>query len=306
MKHGRRLRAIEGGLTAKQAIIMWMEEAHQFSYPLAYARWLSQQPRHAYPLNRMANQMAAAVREGRSGQPRRAAEGTLKSALRDLCFLFFLEQAAVSHAHHELEKLELRLALVKAQFDSFLQQQAHHRHLLIASLETLVPDDPGEPRVRALAQVRESAESLRDAAADWASAEQEARREVASLRGVSKLIAERYFDSHSVLYPAQEEAPDAADQFLAELRALYQESVGGTPVTEEELIHRVFEPRSDCEDSQHWLETAQALEPEVEKGVANRVKLLVVLAQAEALHEVREGDREYRLLMEHRDLVLAG
>lgn len=40
-------------LTPREAVIMWMREAHQFDSLLAYGFWLIEQPDDVYPLIRM-------------------------------------------------------------------------------------------------------------------------------------------------------------------------------------------------------------------------------------------------------------
>jgi hypothetical protein len=67
----RRLDKLEVSLIHKQAIFLWMEEAHQHDTMGEYALSLKPGPDSAWPLATLPEQVATAVRQALKGQPRR-------------------------------------------------------------------------------------------------------------------------------------------------------------------------------------------------------------------------------------------
>ena len=53
MSFDKRIGDVEDNLTPKEAVIYWMQEAHQCDSLLAYGRWLMDQPEDVYPLIRI-------------------------------------------------------------------------------------------------------------------------------------------------------------------------------------------------------------------------------------------------------------
>lgn len=52
-----RVEKLESGLTPKQAILMWLQEAHAFNGIEEYVRHLKTQPDSAAPLHKLSNQV---------------------------------------------------------------------------------------------------------------------------------------------------------------------------------------------------------------------------------------------------------
>ena len=61
-KKNRRVEKLETGLTPKQAIMMWLQEAHAFKNIEEYVRHLKNQPDSAAPLYKLAAQVAEGVK----------------------------------------------------------------------------------------------------------------------------------------------------------------------------------------------------------------------------------------------------
>jgi len=57
----RRLDQLESGLTPKQAILMWLQEAHAFRGIEEYVRHLKTQPDNAAPLYKLTTQVEEGV-----------------------------------------------------------------------------------------------------------------------------------------------------------------------------------------------------------------------------------------------------
>ena len=64
----RRVQKLESGLTPKQAILLWIQEAHTFRSVEDYVGDLMNQPKSAWPMARLPDQVEAKVRESLKGQ----------------------------------------------------------------------------------------------------------------------------------------------------------------------------------------------------------------------------------------------
>ncbi|HZA23894.1 MAG TPA: hypothetical protein VFA32_15050, partial [Dehalococcoidia bacterium] len=88
----RRLDKLEISLTPKQAILLWMEEAHKYDTMEQYARSLKPGPESAWPLATLPEKVATGVEQAMKGRPRREVARTARQAIRDVLFLFHLHQ----------------------------------------------------------------------------------------------------------------------------------------------------------------------------------------------------------------------
>ena len=88
----RRIEKLETGLTPKQAILMWIQEAHAFDTIEEYVRHLKTQPENAAPLHKLATQVEEGVKQTLKGQPKEEINKAVRQAYRDVLFLFFLHQ----------------------------------------------------------------------------------------------------------------------------------------------------------------------------------------------------------------------
>src|SRR5918992_3617103 len=88
----RRLDKLQVSLTPKQAILLWMEEAHQYDTMEQYARSLKGGPNSAWPLATLPEQVAVGVQQALKGQAREGVSRGMRQAVRDVLFLFHLHQ----------------------------------------------------------------------------------------------------------------------------------------------------------------------------------------------------------------------
>ena len=88
----RRIEKLETGLTPKQAILLWLQEAHAFNTIEEYVRHLKTQPDSAAPLNKLTAQVEEGVKQILKGQPREEIDRAVRQAFKDVLFLFFLHQ----------------------------------------------------------------------------------------------------------------------------------------------------------------------------------------------------------------------
>ncbi len=88
----RRLHKLESHLTPKQAVLLWMAEAHQFQTLEEYASYIKTQPDDAWPLRRLIDQMTASVKQVLMGRSELVINQALRRADLDVLFLFYLHQ----------------------------------------------------------------------------------------------------------------------------------------------------------------------------------------------------------------------
>ncbi len=89
-----RLDKLESHLTPKQAMLLWMSEAHQFGTLEEYAHHMKTQPDDAWPLRRLGDQMGASVEQALKGKPRSIIDRAQRQVDLDVLFLFYLHQQA--------------------------------------------------------------------------------------------------------------------------------------------------------------------------------------------------------------------
>ena len=112
MKHlKKRLDDLEDGLTAKEAVICWMRETHQFDSLIAYEQWLLDQPEDVYPLVRMPARVRAGVKSRTKGTPDRLLGEQFHQADKEVLFLYYLHRLVNLRYLAENEPLHLRLII---------------------------------------------------------------------------------------------------------------------------------------------------------------------------------------------------
>ena len=88
----RRIEKLETGLTPKQAILLWLQEAHAFNGIEEYVHHLRSQPDSAAPLYRLTSQVSEGVKQTLRGRPSEEIDKAVRQAYKDVLFLFFLHQ----------------------------------------------------------------------------------------------------------------------------------------------------------------------------------------------------------------------
>ena len=87
-----RINKIETGLTPKQAILLWLQEAHAFNSIEEYVRHLKTQPDNAAPIGKLTTQVAESVKQTMKGQAKEQINRAVRQAHKDVLFLFYLHQ----------------------------------------------------------------------------------------------------------------------------------------------------------------------------------------------------------------------
>ena len=128
-KNIQRVAKLETGLTPKQAILLWFQEAHGFNTIFEYIHHLKSQPDSAAPIPRLTDQVAEAVKQTLKGQPREDINRAISQAHRDVLFLFFLHQQINGKLATEWRYYWTRLLLLSRELKSLLREQAQDRKM---------------------------------------------------------------------------------------------------------------------------------------------------------------------------------
>ena len=90
MKKSKRLERLEDCLTPKQAVMVWLEEVNKYANVFEYVKYVKDLPEALRPVPRLTAQVAQAIREAMSGQPKQVIQAAIRRAERDVCFLLKL------------------------------------------------------------------------------------------------------------------------------------------------------------------------------------------------------------------------
>ena len=144
-KNIQRVAKLETGLTPKQAILLWFQEAHGFNTIFEYIHHLKSQPDSAAPIPRLTAQVAEPIKQTLKGQPREDINRAISQAHRDVLFLFFLHQQINGKLATEWRYYWTRLLLLSRELKSLLREQAQDRKMrwsqIRVGIETPYPLD---------------------------------------------------------------------------------------------------------------------------------------------------------------------
>jgi hypothetical protein len=202
--NSRRLDKIEVSLTPKQAILFWMEEAHQHDTMEQYVRSLKGRPDSAWPMATLPKQVAAAVEQALKGQPREEVSRGVRQAVRDVLFLFHLHQQANRKLMEKQEAFLFRLRWLRAELGR-LRYQKMAGQALPSGIRTRVP------RRQDVTRWQEEAELFLE--------------ELHGLRLTSMTISKRYFDGHDLLFQALKEGLDYLVKAMEALAEMFNEDL---------------------------------------------------------------------------------
>ena len=144
-KNIQRVAKLETGLTPKQAILLWFQEAHGFNTIFEYIHHLKSQPDSAAPIPRLADQVAEAVKQTLKGHPREEIDKAVRQAYKDVLFLFFLHQQVNRKLISEERYFWTQGRFLIAELKSLLREQALGRRMrwneIRVGIETPYPLD---------------------------------------------------------------------------------------------------------------------------------------------------------------------
>ena len=144
-KNIQRVAKLETGLTPKQAILLWFQEANGFNTIFEYIHHLKSQPDSAAPIPRLTDQVAEAVKQTLKGHPREEIDKAVRQAYKDVLFLFFLHQQVNRKLISEERYFWTQGRFLIAELKSLLREQALGRRMrcneIRVGIETPYPLD---------------------------------------------------------------------------------------------------------------------------------------------------------------------
>ena len=144
-KNIQRVAKLETGLTPKQAILLWFQEAHGFNTSFEYIHHLKSQPDSAAPIPRLTDQVAEAVKQTLKGHRREEIDKAVRQAYKDVLFLFFLHQQVNRKLISEERYFWTQGRFLIAELKSLLREQALGRRMrwnqIRVGIETPYPLD---------------------------------------------------------------------------------------------------------------------------------------------------------------------
>jgi hypothetical protein len=292
-------------LTPRGAVNRWLDgEAHQFDSMLAHSLWLMDQPKDAWPLVTMPRQVVEAVRKQNQRTPDERLRDQFYRAQRDVLFLFFLHNRLNLEALHEEETTWPKVALLAEQLRNLIYRKTE---LDERRLENLTfPDELRQIRTRG--QVKKHPTATGNVKLDkditaWSAEERRLRTRVLSLRETGTLLARHYFGREELLYAQSCRRIAASLTMLAGLRAVYERATkGGPPQAEEELVRWLFENEiARCTGGTSVAQEAprqkgEEADREAKEEAARLARYLVVIARADALQTLSDGESGVGLL----------
>lgn len=109
-RQDQRLDRLEHSLTPRQAVLLWMEEAHKLGSLRNYALTLKGTPDGEFPLVKLPQMVEKPIREAMKGQKREWVDRAVERAIKDVFFLFKLQFQANIDFIQEYQKATMVLA----------------------------------------------------------------------------------------------------------------------------------------------------------------------------------------------------
>ena len=125
----RRIDKIETGLTPKQAILLWLQEAHAFNSIEEYVRHLKTQPDNAAPIGKLTTQVAESVKQTMKGQAKEQINRAVRQAHKDVLFLFYLHQQVNGKLLSENRSYWTMWLMLSKELNSLLREQSLDRQM---------------------------------------------------------------------------------------------------------------------------------------------------------------------------------
>jgi len=170
----KRIDKIAKSLTPKQALIVWMEEAHKSESLNEYAIRAMERPEDFPHLGDIVEQVELAVLDRTQGEPEEKVRKAIRNAVREASFLYFLHLQVNQHFCSVARAMSLRSSLLLER--------------VCAPLRDLNPS-----------------ESDADGNGNWRDDLRSHALEVFTLKAAIEQISQRYFDNHQILWRSSAE-----------------------------------------------------------------------------------------------------
>jgi hypothetical protein len=268
MSQDRRLDKVAGSLTAKQAVILWLEEIRQYQSVYEYVQFLRGLPENAAPIPRLTGQIGHAVREAMKGRPKEFVEDAVRRAVKDVVFLVKLCNRINFKGYAEQRAWSVMVALLAE-----MQNRVLTEYLLEYFLNRNKRLARSYPR-------RTQRERIKELFQNWKNNAETFLNDLYGFQSAVTYIRTHYFDGHEVLFAD-------LNQFVADFIR-----------TSEDLV-RMFNDscteamRRDC------LMDLDEVRKGSDKKATEQTACLVDMAKADTLDALGEYKAARELAMRH-------
>jgi len=258
MSKDRRLDKVEGSLTARQAVILWLSEIQPCQNVYDYIQFLRSQPESTAPITRLTGQIDHAVREAMKGTQKEFIEAAVRRAVRDVVFLIKLHHQANFKVMTDQRSWSLLVAFLAEMLNGILTE-----HLWQDALKR----QPQQGSVPHKIKRKRNVERLQH----WKEIGETFLTEVYGFQGAVTFVSTHYFDGHELLFAD-------ADQILADIIGTTDQLVG------------MFNDSCYEQRQRHLDIDLEEIRKRSDLEVAKQTAYLVDMAKAEALDIL--GERE--------------
>ncbi len=199
MNQDKRLDKLEGSLTPKQAVILWLEEIERYNSVVELVAYLRTQSESAAPVTRLTRQVEDAVRKEMKGAKDNCVEVAVRKANRYVVFLIKLHHQVNAKVYAEQRAWSMMAVLIAEMQNRMLAEY------LIALGRPKGKTSKADVKPQPGLDCKDVAEVL--------------LTELYGVQGAIALISARYFGDHQVLF-------SDADQSLTDLIATSETLVG--------------------------------------------------------------------------------
>lgn len=286
MNMTKRLTSLEDhNLTPREAVVLWMREAHAFGSLESYSRWLLDQPDESYPLIRMPKQVVDAVRARSKEVKDDRLRDQLYRVQKDVLFLYFLQKEAQLRAAREKEPIHLHAVILLTNLRVLMKERHIIEDMQLARVlekgERLKPPGKAEKEARARYEAR-VARFVTDMEALLA--------RVMTFLSAAQMISRTYFSGEDVLYPATRDYLHELLEGIANLNELFDDAILELEEVDEKLRERLLATVTGEEASRKGPASSPAPSglPEVTAEARTMAERWVMSAKSEALEKLGE------------------
>lgn len=141
MSQVKRLDKIEGALTPRQAVVLWLQEAHQYPNLTQYVQYLRGKDKEA-PLWQVTEQVEQATKEAMKGRPQAIVDATVRRAVRDAAFLVHLHHQCNFKVMHQQGGWQWQLMALRERLLRMLAEESHRATLKVFTALCLEREEP--------------------------------------------------------------------------------------------------------------------------------------------------------------------
>jgi len=229
MSQGKqRLDRVENSLTPKQAIILWMQEAHQFPSMGDYVKSLLDKPESAFPLWRLPEQVERAARDAMKGQPKPTIEMAVRRAVRDVVFLFHLHQHLNRKAMEEQRAWNLLLVVLAERLRGMIREEYFRATLqeVAIRVDTETPCRRRRGLLGNLHALSKEHERKTGRLKEWQALAELFLAELYAFQQLVTLVSRRHFDGCQALFPDPAQGLSEVTRSAEQLVSVFNDTPG--------------------------------------------------------------------------------